>query len=404
MPRDLFEEAEINPQGPRDLFAEQEKVAQQSAQEKPLPTLRDVMAGRIPLGKMLGERFQGEEDRPFGRQIGKFSLGAGIGLLNTLGDVGNAAIRAGGAITGVPGQEIQKIPTEGAAETLGSYLPDVYMLGPAAMSAGKLGLKGIGKLVSKVRPGQIAEALKSDIPALSEQLKAGSSLDYENLFKEGELGKQALYGEGKNALVKAGEQPAMRYTDYETLDPEGWKAAIRGEEREMHNLVFKRNPTIENANKMQSQLGTRIGQLNFKERAKGLEQAEIEERIGLRKAREVLKGDIHNALDRINPEHTRKYKALGEHFKKNVVPYDTASKIIKHAGVRATAGELDQTFYDLIRKDKIKGELPAAVEKQLDEMYSRLNNLKAAKYAGIGIAGVGTLGDALRKLHSKIGG
>lgn len=104
--------------------------------------------------------------------------------------------------------------------------------------------------------------------------------------------------------------------------------AINSDISALHNN-FIQNPTLKNAHKLQSQLGTALGQLTNGITAP--DQATWQTINSLGNARNALKTDINNFLQNSDPAIANQYQIASNYFRDNVAPYRNIPDIYKIA-------------------------------------------------------------------------
>lgn len=84
---------------------------------------------------------------------------------------------------------------------------------------------------------------------------------------------------------------------------------------------FIKNPTIDNAHKLQSEYGLEIGYLKKQKENKILDETGRNKLKELVEAQKTLHSDLREGLHSISPELKGRYETLTEDWKRNVIPY-----------------------------------------------------------------------------------
>ena len=97
------------------------------------------------------------------------------------------------------------------------------------------------------------------------------------------------------------------------------------------NSKFEKQPTLDHAHQLQSELGNRIGYFNRREAIGQMAPQERNKRSELVMARQSLKNDITNFLDSHGPQFVNKYDLATQYWRNNVVPYTSNRNLSKIA-------------------------------------------------------------------------
>jgi hypothetical protein len=105
--------------------------------------------------------------------------------------------------------------------------------------------------------------------------------------------------------------------------------AIEGLTKDLYDK-FQKNQTLNNADKLQSQLGDDLGFYQKKSAMGTLEPAEVPKMQAIKQMRDHLKADMQAHLERKNPAMAQEYKTYAQKYRENVVPYgeETATRDI----------------------------------------------------------------------------
>lgn len=303
------------------------------------PSLAELGKGALPAIGAAGMMIQPE-------------LFAARGMLpyigNALSRIGTSTISGGLLGTGREGQEgtLEK-GLESAKETLPLA---------AGMEALPLPFKFAQRFAEKIKP---MEWTKNKIK------------DIQNQFKSA---KEATKNEYQPVMEKAGNEtlfPQSYATTYKEI-----KDYFSPSVKKMHK-AFLKDPTIENAHKLQSQMFSDISKISS-HAPDALTSNTID---ALSQGREALKNDLIEELENINPELANKYKQGSYIHKTQVSPYlsnETLSNVAK-----GNVNELEPK--DLLSAlQNIKGDKEALgkhyLTKSLNELSDKMNLGKALQY------------------------
>jgi hypothetical protein len=280
---------------------------------------------------------------------------------------------------------------------------------PGAM-AGKAALKLGGKVFGAVNPGKTALTLQELLTKESgNAVRAPSGNLYNKVF-EGTKHTN-IYGENignKNIAiqdlienVEKNELPDLvhRYID---LNPQEIKTAyVDSGLKRLHN-VFEKHPTLENAHKLQSQLGTEVRGINKK--GKLADAADKAHKESYEYARDILKNDINSFLEGSESGLGKSYKEATRLHRENVIPHENAIDIIgQHVNAytnKINPGSLSKALENAYNIKSLKNNpIPQEVMKLNELLKNQLRNknyaIKAASITG------GALG--LNKIRHLLG-
>lgn len=280
-----------------------------------------------------------------------------------------------------------------AGHFAGEALP---WIAPGLM-AGKAALKLGNKALGAISPGRTARTLQDMLGKdYADIVKAPSRSLYNQAFKGSK--NTNIYGEspiGRNLDIKSlaesmerSELPesGIKYTD---LNPNDIKASYpKAALKRLHNL-FEKNPTLKNAHKLQSDLAREIRSIDKK--GKLASEAEGVHKEGYEYARELLKNDINNFLEKNGSGVGKAYKQATNLHRENVVPYENAADIIGE-NINNYTGKINPKTLSSSLENAytgIKNEpLPQDVMKLNELLKKQLRNKKYATRAGVGAGSI----------------
>lgn len=277
------------------------------------------IGGFLGGGEILDTARAGAEALPYAGQIAKLLGGDGASGVarRALGSAGY------GALTNPNGR------TAGAAE-------GAAISGVADALPGALGLAA--KATDTIRPTKYAQQIV-------DQLGSGKSIednakslaqDLQNSYQQQVQKGRDLYN---NFFANLGGNSVYNRVDpitgtsqignYEQLGDKVF-GKFSGDLEDLHDAFIK-NPTLNNAHKLQSQLGSEIGSLSYSSSKGQLDPAGQTLLSTYKKARDSLLGDIDSHLSSQGPDAVDAYKAAATHWRQNVTPYTSDSRIAQVA-------------------------------------------------------------------------
>ncbi|MDD5211394.1 MAG: hypothetical protein PHV62_03200 [Sulfuricurvum sp.] len=271
-----------------------------------------------------------KNNNPLAKAIGQYGMGVASGGRSLLGQVASNA--GWGATQAEPGERLQAA-AEGAAT---AAIPFGLAKGAKAVKAG----------YQYVKPAQDAEALVN-------QLGRGAKTAEENVNQLANSIKEAHAANVEDALQS--KQAVMDAAGKEFINPQQSAYVNKGNAthlydsdlKELHDN-FLNNPTFENADKLQSQLGDEIGYYQRLASRDNLAPADKPKLTELKKARDYLNKDQDDLLQSLSPDLKAQYRVFKDKWKQNVVPYkssQTLRDIIKdgdQAGI--TRSQINKEF------------------------------------------------------------
>lgn len=277
------------------------------------------VGGFLGGGELLDTARAGVEALPYVGQLAKLMGGDG---LTGASKFGADALRQGtgtaayGALTN-PDDRLK-----GAAEGFGG----------GALGAGlPWAAKGVGAAANFIRPQKYAEQLMDSLSGGKGLEDSGKSLaqDVKNTYEQKVNEGAALYkpvfdAEGDSKIYK-GKWQDNGNSAYGSLNPKLFDNYSQ-DVQDLH-FAFGKNPTLQNAHNLQSQLGTEIRQ-NSKGNLSIADQNTVK---GYQKAQSALKDDINNFMADKNPDLASQYQVATKNWAENVVPYIENPKISKMA-------------------------------------------------------------------------
>ncbi len=251
-------------------------------------------------------------------------------------------------------------------------------------------LPGAGRLVSA--PFKYANRLSKAYPAekLGEQIIAAKSAAkekysklYSDIFKEAEDSGINHIRKPIKETVKKNRRLHINQPKLKPSNPNKYGEAY---------AAFQKNPTPKLAQEAQSDLGKLIYEIRSSKTGKlSSEKARIEE---LSKLREGIINDLTTSFEKKSPELAKRYKKVGEGYKKDVIEYDKNNAFRKFEEGGLTKDELvDALVKNKDFRNKMKHMHP--------ELITRKNAPKVA--IGLGLGGT-TLAHKLGLFEALLGG
>ncbi|HLX55268.1 MAG TPA: hypothetical protein VKR58_15095 [Aquella sp.] len=160
---------------------------------------------------------------------------------------------------------------------------------------------------------------------------------------------------------------------------------------------FQDNPNIENAHKLQSQIGATDRRLKY-----GIDAFTNDRKDALQSSRESILNSIRKALGSKYPKAREIYDAATNHYRENVVPYDITNKSLRKIidpTPEKVARKLDAvTKMEAYPKNKVGEDyepiIPKGISEVGEELSNKIRNRNVAKTVG-GFLGGGLIGRAV---------
>lgn len=289
-------------------------------------------------------------------------IGAGPGLLNALTRMGIGT--AAGTALGMADQNNMNTPGQTAGYNAA---------GNALLEGIPLAGKGISSAYNYIQPGKYAESIlnalgdgqnlasngrifANKIKGAYESAKAKGSDLYNDVFNRridkpnNSIGDSTVSVQSANASAgnnidnssslganldgirgnTVGNQSIMpsaaTTTEKAKLFDGGTIDKFTPDLKDLHD-DFLASPTLNNAHKLQSQLGFEVRRLEKMDKKANLSAADNNVLQTYRKARNQVKDKMNQVFDDISPELKDQYNAANEHYLNNVVPYLQNPKI-----------------------------------------------------------------------------
>lgn len=412
MPRDLFADLEEmkEPQNQQDLLAGMSNIQEKDLDNRSflskLPA--NIAAG---LGQLGHELINAPHNQwaMISPEIAKYipmqkehDYSKMLGLPGTTADkivqgiVSNAPfLAAPEADLGMIGKAISGIPKagkflEGALSravpqaALGSALSEDPMKGGLTAGGTQLGLEAITAPFKSIRP--LAELFN---PMKAAQNELGN---IRNSYQVAESAKNEAY-KPFNQISK----------DYKVENPKNYRDTIEdnksyfGPQINRLDEKFSKDPTLENAHKLQSKMFTRMKQ-EYKKADPDYDKIEA-----LKESRDAINKDLINKLNRIDKNVASSYKEGARIHKQEIEPYFSNSKI-----ANLVEGDIQnvnpQDILSAIKPAKEENKIPKEhyLREALNNMQSKLYKAKAAQFAIPMLAG-GVAGELLHPGLTGIG-
>jgi hypothetical protein len=208
---------------------------------------------------------------------------------------------------------------------------------------------------------QTGQSLASDIHNSYKEKLAKNAEDYKEVFDA--PSKDISYQTGEPIKAK---DKLIHDSDY----LENNKNADFEDENvnELHNN-FLNNPSVQNAHNLQSELGSEIGYLKKQNQIGVLDGAGKNKLRSYAKARDVLKQDIKDELNNVDPSLGEKYDTVTKRFLDNIVPYhsDKSLKAIAEGRIKnPTSTEIAGIFKNPEENiNKVVSDLPQESEDKI---------------------------------------
>ncbi len=264
---------------------------------------------------------------------------------------------------------LQKLLISGGTGAGIGYAENEDNRGLGALTGLAGGLIGGGApALSKLRSKNIAQELSGE--------KASVVSKYKDLYKN-------LFGENKNDLIKKPNINAEKIIQHSSKD---YNSGLKN---------FLSNPTLENAQNAQSDMGKFVSYLNKSSMSKPLTSQKLKALEAAKDAQKRLRGSIMTELEKISPGKAEEYGKITKGYGEEVVPF-TRSKYL----TEFEKGDLGSK--DLIKKLLNDPKFMAQVSKKIPTLNQRKNlealkNNKLATGAAIGV-GAAYLPYEIRKL------
>jgi len=224
-------------------------------------------------------------------------------IANYAGDIAqNAGI--GGALSALEGKDALK-----GAESSGLATAAISpVIGGAAKIAGAFQpQKTADKIVEYLGGGK---SLSENLKELADTMKTS--------FKSAQNEAKTLY----DPVIK--HSGLSGHSIYREINPSGIHAFTERPEYKLEGIQgklkksfdeFNKNPSLENAHRLQSQLGRESQNIQY------LQPPGTPTKYDLIEMRQNIKNDISSFLESKNPEIAKKYEQASEHYATNVAPY-----------------------------------------------------------------------------------
>jgi len=114
----------------------------------------------------------------------------------------------------------------------------------------------------------------------------------------------------------------------------------------LHNDLMK-DPSVDTAHKLQSQLGREIGEMKYQNKQGNLDQSGKNTLNLYSRARGSLIDDMHSAMDEVNPDYADQYRDATANWKNEVRPYlsdPTLAKMARGDLTNPTSAQVNRIF------------------------------------------------------------
>ena len=212
-----------------------------------------------------------------------------------------------------------------------------------------------------------------------DNIKASGSKLYDNALLNNNVGNNPLYDDSL-------ENQPIHSSFLNAID----KGNINASTEDKFNQ-FQKDPTINNAHDLQSEMGDSIRKLQVKEAWNGSLDPKAQDRLyTYNKLYPSLKDEIAKSLQRIDPSAAQAYNDAALNWATNVVPYRKTSAILRKLGSDADPTLVDKTFNKIQRTNKSEATntpIPPEINDKINLLHKHVLNQQIAQ--GIGGAAVG---------------
>lgn len=255
-------------------------------------------------------------------------------------------------------------PSMGATTGLG-----LGALGEVAPSM----LRGIGKAAEFMNPVQFTKNLAGNIKQNYQKASDLASSFYEPIRQR--FGTNNIY-----AGAKEGESA---YKDF-AKDKESIKDYFDSDLKKMHKN-FMADPNFETAHKLQSQMGTAIGEM------KGAKDYATRNAVKhLQEGRSLLRNDMLSFLNKTDPEAAQRYQTGTDIYREQVVPYrsnKTINNIVEGRGENVEPNQLLKALKNV--KENKTAPQNHYLQNALVDLSKKSNKGKLAEFAASTAGGAG---------------
>jgi hypothetical protein len=292
----------------------------------------------------------------------------------------------------------------------------------AAIDALPLPFKAIGRAAEYINPAKYTKGLAENIASMSKSAKEKAKSLYEPIKSEfghinikesipkGKSGSVSgkVFGEGgeileESAIAKFNPKLPLKERKLKDITPDiepskGYDSINKkfvnrwyGPKLKMIHEEFLENPNLNNAHKLQSQMGKKIGDLSSKKM--DAETYDVVE--ALRHSRDVLQKDVDSALRIRSPEKADLYKQASDIYKNEYVPF-TSNPTLRKVSKGEVKTISPNQLKNALTKAKEKGSFGEEhyLNEALTNLSSKISKGKAAKDITSIVGGAG-LGEAL---------
>ena len=299
-----------------------------------------------PLGEMAGSG------------IGRLSS-AGEGALSKLQNIGSNIGMGVGAGTANALQS----PNHPLVSFIANALPVGYFAGKLAQPVKEFAENFIDpeKLASDIHSNffgghtkqSSGKALAQELKANYDNIKGQHSADYESIFNSPTEEESYITGEPfkANELSLTGKDYDNNYSDYEFPD------------KNLQSLheKFMQDKSLENAHRLQSELGSEIGYLKNQKNKDMLDSSGKNLLNDYSNMRTTILDDMNSRLKEASPDLADRYEQATENWSNNVIPYHsdkTLRDIVNGKVKNPTAGQVRSIFsYPEESINKVSGDL-----------------------------------------------
>lgn len=239
------------------------------------------------------------------------------------------AILAGGET--LPGQ-VAAATAEGATQSTNPVAGSLAS-GSSALAGGAIGksLEGVGSALSKIMPLKAAKNIMQDLGkgrgADDNSRSIASDINSQHSILKDDGGKKFSDAFGNNGSKNIYDIDGDNGTGYNSIDSDITNSYY-GNIKKAHNN-FVKNPSLDNAHILQSELGYGYRDLKKSDDKGNLSIIDKKTMHNYKDVRDLLNGDIHSFLNTISDDASSKYSDASKNWFDNVVPYIGDNKISK---------------------------------------------------------------------------
>lgn len=351
---------------PRDLFSNQVQLQGSEQPSSDITGQVSTFLGKMPSSQAMLSDLRDPETIKQALNAGMSTVGGGMALkgakaLLPYAEKGIAYLRPGKEAegflqdlgNGATSQEnsaslakdLHEKRTERAEDAL-SHKDPIYeqlgnkdMISPHPQEVAEGNIDKVAKVFSRDK----SDFNENNIAALKKALtKYRKSGDFQDFIDKGEdiFGHEGL---SEKEISKLDDLMGVPLKNSEYIESSAEKWFPRGSDLEERHLQFKNNPTLNNADLLQQDIGNRIGELKKIDYRTGLDTVGRQELKELSKSRDALLRDQDKFIESHSPFLANQNKIFRQKWRENVTPYDenpVISDIARHYDEEKNPGVL----------------------------------------------------------------